>query len=214
MANPYLEGNEDDDILNATDNLNTGYGRKQFVVRDGANKEIAPELEGTVSRYVSAFGAETTVVGENLPVEFKAVSATFGYLAAWPSYKEEGPLMWAMAEILDEMSDGYLSRLYDLRESERKIIYTHSVKRFMNSLFQVLETYVNENNFIGESLLYIESFVEIVDFIHFRAVEEYEHICRQLDREPDASLIETGIYTTRNKFCSVAMARPVANGEE
>lgn len=214
MSNPYLEGDEDADILgDDKNNINTGYGRKQFILRGPNGEELPPELQSTVAKYVSVH-EDATIVGESLPIEFKAVSATFHYVSAWPTYQEEGPLIWAMAEILDEMTDGHLTRLYNLRETERVILYTHAVKRFMNSLYQALESFGSESNFIGETLTYVEGFVEICDFVHFKSVDEYRSLCKQLGREVDEEFIESGIYTTRSRFCTVAMARPYAKEEE
>lgn len=199
--NPYLD-DSDDDLL--------GDDSKGKDVHD---RSMPPSMGEQLASYFKGYGP-----GRNghvhteecvIPLMTHTVSGFFTYFYDVTMYREYGPLISAMAEVLNEMSDGYLEAIYQLKEAERKIYTTHSVMKAVN-VFMTLEQAEDTLNIRAEMVSYFKTFGALTEFVQQRAVNLYLHLCQQLGREPDQGLIETGYYTNRNTFTRIGQGRPPA----
>lgn len=208
-ANPYLSGDDDDDDLLADKGASNG--PTQFG-NSGGGSGLAPELAKALKDYIGAYlpGFMPDALS-NMPLAFRAVSGMLDFFTDFTRFKVDGPLIWAMAEVLDELSNGKVRLLYQLHECERQIMSTHSIQRIMRRITEHPPKHIQEHQ--TEVSLYFEVFNDLINYTQDKATSLYYDLCEKLGREPDVVLVNEGFLSSRDTFARAAMLRPPAKSD-
>lgn len=208
-VNPYLNPDDDEDLLGD----NAGSSKKQGPIVEfrGPNGEHLPDhLQSALAEYFQDYN---TVSSENaVPGIFRAIAGMYDYFYDITRYKEFGPLLAAMAELVNEYSDGRLMLIYQLKESQRKIAAIHQVKRQIN-IFLTGATVDEMNDIKAEMMTYFETLASLCDFVQNKATSLYYDLCAKLEQEPDKELVESGYYTNRDTITRVSFGNPPARND-
>lgn len=212
-ANPYLNDDDDADILSPSTSevAQSESGRKKLTIRGVEGEALPEDLKNAISNYVDTENTDFgVVVGQGLPVEFRSVAWIFDYFCEYSRTKTDGPVMLAVAEVLDQMSDGRVSMLARLYEAERRIMWTQGVKRVLN-VFITGDIFKGSNNpYLGEITMYFETYGDVINFIYDTAVNEYRALSAKVGKEPDEEFIQTGILSERSLLKAMTMGYPYA----
>lgn len=122
---------------------------------------------------------------------------------------EKEALNVAMAELLDEMSNGRLTKLHIKVNAERMIVISAGNGYLMNYMFTILETMQQREYLIAPFYkIFVDTTREFNAFIKEKYVEVYSQICDELGVEKDTGLMETGFYTDNNQFRKYGLNSP------
>jgi hypothetical protein len=215
VSNPYLNPDEDSDILNSHGDKKQV--RRQYSSYQGRlDADLPDDLKEAITSYISNDGEfdvdDIEIIVDSLPVEFRAMSTMYDYYSNYTRFKPDGPVIYAMAEILDEITDGRLSALADLRETERLIFSCHSLLRFMNLYLSWINP-EEHRHYQNELFIYVDTFQNLLNYVLEKTIEQYRQHCKFLDKPVDEGLVESGVYTTRTRWCRDSMGRPTARGD-
>ena len=191
MSNPYLD-DSDDDLLKEADKKTaktSGAGISDNIRVEvvGMNGQMPAELQAALANYFAGYMISPTA-GDAVPLILRAIPSTYEYLTEITRWRENGPLLNAVADLLNEMTEGRLLLIYQLKEAERKIHSTHKVKKYIN-FFLTGEATQDAQEFQAEIQSYFKSMGSIVNFVQSRAVNLYYDLCAKLGREPDEGLV-------------------------
>lgn len=211
--NPYLNPSADDDLF-SDDTKTEESGEKapdneikaEFITgrthADHIPDEIKAELKKHVHIDLDEQGRST------MPPELRMVSTMMEFYSSITNFKDDGALIAAMAQMLDEWSNGSLRDYHMKYESEREIIASKILLNFSNAFVKLLRLDEETTKWTAEVVDYIESYCEMVQFNFDKAVHNYRKACEMLEEEPDEGLIENGVYSVRTFITRIALAMP------
>lgn len=138
------------------------------------------------------------------------IKTTVGALSSF----ENSALVVAMAELLDEMSDGKLKLYHQRLESERMIAVTASSIVIMGYMKALLEEVKKQgamaSPFYG---IFLKVNVEFNEFLKNHYVEVYKEACAKLGADIDNELISTGVYSEQTQYRRYGMSSPPARND-
>lgn len=196
---------EDDDDILGGDSSHSGAvyspDGKGFPIPDSVLRELAASLADHLSQ-------------NSLPREFRAMCGMFEYFADIVLFDISGPMLAAVAQVLDQETDGRVRALYELREAERVLSSTHQVLRVQDGVMSKLRyENLDMSSHIYQTKFFTQSFVNLTNHVQAKAINKYRLMCERLNKEPDEVLITTGYYSKRDIYSRIAMLRPPANGD-
>lgn len=203
-VNPYKSHDDDADILGDANGSDT---EVRWEIRGPNGEELPPELQEALKDYVGGMAE----AGASLPVAFKAVRGMYEFFANFRMFQDDGPLLLAVAEVLNEMSKGRVHDIWRIHECEREIMYSTTISNFLN---RILSSISPEDEYGNEIIFYFETAAEIAVFVRKYATDNYISLCDEAGLTPDPGLIEEGIYSKTNDFLKVALGNPFASDED
>lgn len=217
--NPYKNADEDADIFEEIDKVGSedgegDAGKQVFRTPDGV--EIPPEVADQLKEY----GITSPFLGNSegsssMPPEFLMVGHLFGYLAQWTYTDRTAPLVTAVAEVLDEISDGKVRRLTEFYECERELLYTHSILYVINFVIKGLSPFLQagDSPYVGEITLYLETYGDFFNYTRLQATKNYRRLGEELGHDIDEDLIDSGNKSSRTSFQGITFGSLIANEE-
>ena len=205
MSNLYYDPSEDEDILGdkTIEDKQKNYRNKIT----GPNGEPLPDhIQEILSEYIDATEG---IQASRVPLAFKAMSSVFDFFAEFQTYGESGALLTAIAEVVNTISDGMLLNVYNHTEARRKLISSHTIKKYLNSLLEMI-TYTEKKEYVGELNCYIETYANFIDYMASNAIDTYVKYCEILDVEVDQSIIDEGCISERNLWERIGLSNPPA----
>lgn len=202
-VNPYRSPDDDSDILgDEGSDQNT-----RWEIRGPNGEELPRELQEALRDYVGGIAE----AANSLPAAFKAVRGMYEFFANFRTFQNEGPLILAVAEVLNELTKGKVHDIWRLHEYEREIMYSNTIAIFLNRIHSSIDP---EDEYGNELIFYFETAAEIAIFVKEKASADYMNLCEMIGMEPDQKLMEEGIYSKTNDFLKVALGHPFAMDEE
>lgn len=213
MTNPYLSDDDDEDLLgDEAPKTSPARGNTRVEFRGPGGEQLSPELQKALGEYFKDYQPNMKGI-DIIPGIMGAISGMYEYFADITKYRQNGPLVAAMAEIMDEVTNGRLNMIYMLKEAERKIVSIHTVKRHINLFLMSRQADAVQNEVAHEMMAYFASLGKLCDFIQGRAVKLYYDLCAKLEREPDEVMVESGFYTTVDTYTRASLGNPPAKKE-
>lgn len=210
--NPYLpvEVNEEPVAAEQTQEQQTAQASSptRHLITGPNGEELPAEVQESLGRYLNPWGQKES----SLPNEFKAVKGLFEFFAGYSYYQQSGTLLLAIADVVDDMSEGLLGRVYRLHEAERRIMWTQHITR-LEGLMSTINWMVDgaHNAYEVEIGMFFDVLMHIARWYQEAAALEYVAVCEELGREPDNEFVQTGKLTERTHFQKIAMNHPPAN---
>lgn len=209
-VNPYFDPTEDDDILKSTSDAVDGSEIKQEFTKqqkiygpDG--NELPANVQKQLSQYVQVGSLDQR--SANTPLEFRAMTSLMEFFATLSTFRFDGPLIAAVAHVLDDLTGGKVTAVYRKHEAERKLLYSKVVETFGSILLKIYQD--TENMISGEELIhYCISFNDINSYVRRKAEFDYRRICEELGEEPDENLIIHGRYSNVSTLHKIAFGNP------
>lgn len=207
-ANPYFDPSEDDDILNdsveTTPEIKQEFTKQQKMYGpDG--KELPANVQQQLGKYLQVGSIDQR--SANTPIEFRAMSSLMEFYASLTSFRFDGPLIAAMAHVLDQITDGQVTTMHRKYEAERKLLYSRVITTFGAILLRIYQE--TEGLAWQEELIhYCVSLNDINDYVRRKAEFHYRQVCEELGDEPDENLIEYGRYSGISNLHKIAFGNP------
>ena len=142
-----------------------------------------------------------------LSQELEAVIGMFGFFKDMTIFATDGALLAAVAQVLDNITDGQVTLHYELRESERILLYTHQIIRLQKKIMDIFK-FEEADSILKKMRLYMLSFLSLTTHVHNKAIKSYNDTCAKLGKEPDTVLLETGSYGVRDMYAKIALLYP------
>lgn len=211
MPIPMLSDDDDD-----SDILNDAYQAKQAKKKDigeirGPNGEKLPaELQKALEEYVDTSRAEAEAA---TPIEFRATAEVLDYWSQSSNYQRQGATVVAICEVLDDITEGALTKLSHYHEARRTIIWTSQNIRHVRLILNVFEA-AERKDFLGELYEFLDIYLDYLYFVKENAVTAYRQLSEVCRREVDENFVETGVITKRSYWERQVFARPPAYEDE
>lgn len=206
-ANPYAHFEDDDELL-GVNTAATQHNGAVFELRGPHGEDLPEEMQEALQKYL---GYSIPVRSETVPLIFRAITGVYDFFANFADYSTQGPLLAALAEVVDDLTDGKLGEVYNLIEAERKILYTWAIEKF---LIAILPEDGNWGKDLAgdasneEVAMYFETYLDAVRFVRSKASSIYYNLCSKLNRQPDEGLVNTGIYSKRDEIRYITLNKP------
>lgn len=222
MTNPYLNPDDDADILGNAPTRNGGANLNisgiQIVGPDGQkiNVDSLENIPEVLSRAMAG-----QISGDTNPLQtakMTTLTNVFEYFAKTANNNPAYPLVIAMAHMLDEMTNGYFGQLLKLYQLEMQLNHQHFIKRCVaqyqsadKSARQLMESLGKDRSlpWSDDDFIAFAVAAEIADFIIVDVSVRYYELCAQLNKEPDVQLIETGYHTNPEPYSAAVLGRDV-----
>jgi hypothetical protein len=143
--------------------------------------------------------------------------------------KEENAVLAALADVVDEISNGAVSTRFEYYNAKRKLITSHIIKAYLNSMINLIESSLGspesdtvvsiatedgtsaEN--MEEVLGFMRVFKDLIDFLSANAERQYRRACDLANEPVDENLILNGILSERSWWERWAMNKPPAEAD-
>ncbi len=156
--------------------------------------------------------ASNLLMSEN--VNYAFIEST---LSSFNSHMDQG-LILAMAELLEEISDGRLTLLHDKVEAERMVLVAHSnlaLTEYLNDFYNDMLEGKRKNSEYNIKFPPAESFATFIiasnkyfNFMLNKYVRIYKDACTLCGVEPDLKLIDNGYYSKSTRFRKYGFGNP------
>lgn len=209
--NPFVDPNADDDLFETAKPQNTS---NSSVVQYDAN--LPTQVQKALTSFFKKTGINNSVVKTTeVPHELKVLSDIVSGTGREAYFYGDGPLIIAMAELLNETSNGLLEVIRQYHESRRVIIWAHATKRQFNFFSHVMDHLLESGTIehAGKASLYSEIVLDFIEFKLDEAIFDYRNLSERLDRLVDEHFIITGRMTQRTEYDRVALGWPWAEAD-
>ena len=210
--NPYADPNADDDLFETA--------KPQAPTSNSSVVQYDSNLPKQVQKALSAFFKKTGLTNgmvktTEVPHELKVLSDIVSGTGREAYYYADGPLIIAMAELLNESTNGLLEIVRQYHESRRVIIWAHATKRQFSFFSSVMNNLMEHTTLehAGKASLYSEIVLDFVEFKLDEAIFDYRKLSHELDRLVDEHFILTGRMTQRTEYDRVALGWPWAEAD-
>lgn len=175
----------------------------RIVLSDGIPSEV---LDG-ISQHLDEMPEEVRLsqlqVARSMPERTRTVIEYAAFTKDLGSIASNGPLLRALAEVVNEMSGGRLEMLWQIYQSERELIIEHYVLKATNSMVEILSEKqgtiyqgVDDHILLGVLSQIQEHFLGEIK----TSSERYRFKAGESHYEVDEMLISVGIFSLdRNK---------------
>lgn len=210
--NPYLNDADDSDLF---EEENPKEEKKRYVLRGPDGQELPPELQEKLSQYLDTYwdGMGGNAIS-TIPSEFLAMGQLFSFFSQFVSYRETGALVLAVAEVLDEITDGKVTKTHKFHEAQRSILFTHSNLKVINMLIETLTPSSGSDGSSwhwAELKLYLETYGDLVKFVQTKAQNTYLAMANELGKEVDQQFLDGGTKTSRTSLENITLGHPGAD---
>lgn len=201
---PLFEPEDNSDLVNRANKKKT-----EYQLRASGGDDIPEELKKALQDYLDTRQEEAKT---STPIMYRAVSSSIDYLAQRHGFQKSGAGLLAMADVLDQMTDGVLSELTVYYEARRQIIVYKDVVIGLKRLLKILETpqLVSEYQEAEHIYVLFDIYLDYCNYQLDQAVATYRASCASLDREVDELLIETGYPSERTAWDRQIFGSPIA----
>jgi hypothetical protein len=187
ISNPYLTGDEDADLFE--DDSKSGDNRAVgFIGSDGG--QVPEELAEALRKYV---GEEVALGATTIPVVVSVMSEMQSFFSVILNEHQESPVVLALYDVVNHMSEGVLDKYIDYYESRQKIIVIHTIKFYSNILLQMTEASKSEEDY-DKIVFYLSNYNDYIDWKLNNLKNSYLIQCENLGIEPDEKLLAQGEF--------------------
>jgi len=188
-ANPYLSGNEDDDLYESSSEES-----------NNIREDLPQDLLHALSRYVNS-GQVSAKVAE-IPLACYAAAGMISFFGEIFSAKEDLPIISALCDVVNRISEGLLTKYLDLHQARHDIIIGHSIREYSNVVCEVAEG--TNGDMEGAKLkTFIETYLSYINWRMDMSIKEYVQACKELEIEPDQNLISHGKIPMNDPFSRI-----------
>ena len=193
-ANPYLSGNEDDDLFDSSVNQNSNtYG--------GSNDNLPPELLDALSRYVNGGNASINH-STQISLACYAAADLISFFGETFSSRNDIPVLSALCDVVNRISEGMLSQFLNLHQARHDIIFCHTVKIYAETISDAVDKAPSEME--GEKLkMFLNVYLSYVNWRLNIAVNEYKEMCNFLEVTVDSALLDNGTISPDDTFTRI-----------
>lgn len=220
-SNPYYDPSADDDIFgDAGSSGVSATGHKHSI--DGSvcprcsrphppvPEDMDPEArtallelldampDALVDVMIGAFGGG--MAGGEVPPHAHFMQVFFQAVHASDYDNRPGPVLRAVAEVLDELSGGQVSRRIKIYECERQLIVTHRVLKTCNNAMEEARS----QDMDGPLWLMGFACEFLLDRLGIIA-SQYRKLCAEASMDPDEQVIEVGLLTNPDDMTRYTM---------
>jgi len=185
--NPYLTGDEDSDLFEDS-NPQSGQKVVGFIGPDG--RQIPDELAEALKKYM---GDDVVVTSSSIPYVVFAVSEMQSFFSNILNSNYESPLLLALYDVVNHMSEGVLDKYLSYYEIRQKIIFIHTIKFYSNTLLEMSERSKSEEEHAKVDF-YLRNYNDYLDWKLNKLQNSYLISCEDLGIDVDNSLLEFGKF--------------------
>lgn len=192
-ANPYLSGNEDDDLFESSSESNSSYKR--------GNDNLPPELIDALSKYVNGINISADH-STKVSLACYAAADLMSFFGETFTSRNDTPVLSAVCDVLDRISEGMLSRFLIMHQARHDIIYSHTIKNYAEVIYKAIISAPPEME--GAKLeMFLNVYLSYVNWRLDVAINEYKEYCNLLELNFDADLIENGTIASDDQFTRI-----------
>ena len=189
-SNPYFIGDEDDDILNDAPKNNKS-----------ASKILGPNGESLPSELVEALSKYIDIDSVNLhntsvPLVVFASADLISFYSELLDSRSDAPIMSALCDVVNRISEGMLDDYMDLHEARHNIIMIHVVREYSSIIWKAAESAPKELE-ADKLFLYMGTYHSFLDWKFEQAKNQYIASCSNLNIAPDENIINYGNVTDK-----------------
>lgn len=209
--NPYLDSNDDDILEDDPPSFDeSSVGNHNASTRDLT--ELPNVIKDSLEDIIGEHDGKVAVSALQIDKTFTIISGLLSFFSELADARQPETLTLAIADMLDEMTGGELSKRMMFHQSRRELIVFHALFVYVSSLQMALEKDSKPETL--KSSQYCTFYKEFLQFSLDKATRNYTDLCAYYEMEPDASLIENGVITNRSIFEKVLFGPAPALGGE
>lgn len=186
ISNPYLTGDEDADLFE--DQQPNGNKVAGFIGPDG--KHVPEELAEALKKYI---GDDVIVGASTIPVVVSVMSEMQSFFSHVLNSNEEAPVLLALYDVVNKMSDGVLDKYVHMYEARQKIVVIHTIKFYSNIILQLTETNKTDEEY-NKIVFYLKNYNDYLDWKLERLKNEYLLNCADIGIEAEEKLLSHGEF--------------------
>lgn len=190
ISNPYLTGDEDADLFEDQQQPSSNKVAG-FIGPDG--KQVPEELAEALKKYV---GEDIVVGSSTIPVVVSVMSEMQSFFGHVLNSNEESPILLALYEVVNKMSDGVLDKYIRLYEARQKIITIHTIKFYSNIILQLTETNKTDEEY-NKIVFYLNNYNDYLDWKLERLKNEYLIECSDIGVEAEENVLSHGEFNDK-----------------
>ena len=190
ISNPYLTGDEDADLFEDSSQPNSNKVAG-FIGPDG--KRVPDELAEALKKYM---GDDIVVGSSTIPVVVSVMSEMQSFFSHVLNSNEESPILLALYEVVNKMSEGILDKYIHLYEARQKIIIIHTIKFYSNIVLQLTETNKSDEEY-NKIAFYLNNYNDYIDWKLDKLKNEYLLQCNDIGIEAEENLLSHGEFNDK-----------------
>lgn len=161
-------------------------------------ESLPSQLQGLVMTFLRAFseGEHAVMGGASSPRVLATMAGIISFSGDVNDSAVDAPLLLALADTVDELTEGKVTKKLALYSAERRLICAHMVLRSVNNFSERMHADVAVNQYFAEES-YQETIAHLLSYYTIkleRAKTEYNEACIALAWDPDPELLDNGHY--------------------
>lgn len=187
ISNPYLTGDEDADLFEDSNQPNSNK-IAGFIGPDG--KQVPEELADALRKYA---GEDIVIGSSTIPVVVSVMSEMQSFFSHALNSNEESPVLLALYDVVNHMSEGVLDKYIEHYEARQKIIVIHTIKFYSNIILQITESSKSDDEY-NKIVFYLNNYNDYLDWKLEKFKNSYLISCEDLGIEADDHLLSHGEF--------------------
>lgn len=185
-----------------------------------APSDLPSEVLDALSNFLDGMPGDVLssqiIIARSTPDRSKVIADFMEFSKILNEVGADGPLIRAIAEVVDEMSGGKVERLWRVYQSERELLIAHTVLKAINTMKVGLEGKKGTAEQGADDEVLWKLLEQLQNSTMERigaAVERYRFRAGETGVAIDEQLIETGTYSpdhNRSRFTDHTMSEPIA----